>query len=232
MRVHAYILLSGAAAAYAGNTANLLLPGFQGHDLLASAVASQGDATTYLVTCPTTVASSACGIPGSGMTAIAAPTSAQLVNVYDGKTASLSCNIASTTYASCSATEGTVTVTQTLGPKDLNWMDVTLTSSSTPTPTSTHTHHTHTSTSTSTVTPTSTPSSSSKSSTRVASSTRLVTSTPLSAPTGAALNQVTASGAGPSATASATPNANGAASLAGNVWVVGGAAMALFYALA
>ncbi|KAJ6172295.1 hypothetical protein N7470_001362 [Penicillium chermesinum] len=220
MRVHAYILLSGAAAAYAGNTANLLLPGFQGHDLLASAVASQGDATTYLVTCPTTVASSACGIPGSGMTAIAAPTSAQLVNVYDGKTASLSCNIASTTYASCSATEGTVTVTQTLGPKDLNWMDVTLTSSSTPTPTSTHTHHTHTSTSTST------------SSTRVASSTRLVTSTPLSAPTGAALNQVTASGAGPSATASATPNANGAASLAGNVWVVGGAAMALFYALA
>lgn len=229
MRAHAYILLSGAAAAYAGNSANLLLPGFQGHDLQASSVGSQGDATTYLVTCPTTVASSACGIPGSGMTAIAAPTAAQLLNVYDGKTASLSCNVAGTTSASCSAQEGTVTVTHTLGPKDLNWMDVTLSTSSTPTPT--HTTHTHTPTSTFTPTSTATPQSSS--STRVPSSTRMVTSsTPLSGPTGAALNQVTATGAGSTASASATPGVNGAASLTGNVWAVGGAAMAMFYALA
>jgi hypothetical protein len=231
MRVHAYILLSGAAAAYAGNSANLLLPGFQGHDLQASSVGSQGDATTYLVTCPTTVASSACGIPGSGMTAIAAPTAAQLLNVYDGKTASLSCNVAGTTSASCSAQEGTVTVTHTLGPKDLNWMDVTLSTSSTPTPTPTPTTHTHTSTSTFTPTSTATPKSSS--STRVPSSTRLVTSsTPLSGATGVVLNQVTATGAGSAASASTTPGVNGAASLAGNVWAVGGAAMAMFYALA
>lgn len=40
-----------------------------------------GDATTYLVNCPQTVAAAACGIPGNGMTAVAAPTSMQLINV-------------------------------------------------------------------------------------------------------------------------------------------------------
>jgi hypothetical protein len=45
-----------------------------------------GDATTYLVTCPTTVASADCGIPGKGMTAIAAPSSAELYQAYgDGR---------------------------------------------------------------------------------------------------------------------------------------------------
>jgi len=39
-----------------------------------------GDATTYLVTCPKTVAAAACGILGTGMTAMAAPTTMSLVN--------------------------------------------------------------------------------------------------------------------------------------------------------
>jgi len=35
MRFYTIALLTGATAAAAGNTANLLLPGFQGHDLQA-----------------------------------------------------------------------------------------------------------------------------------------------------------------------------------------------------
>jgi hypothetical protein len=44
-----------------------------------------GDATTYLITCPTSVAASACGIPGKGMTAISASSSAQLINTNGAK---------------------------------------------------------------------------------------------------------------------------------------------------
>jgi hypothetical protein len=40
-----------------------------------------GDATTYKITCPQTVASESCGIVGEGLTAIAAPTSMQLQNI-------------------------------------------------------------------------------------------------------------------------------------------------------
>ena len=40
-----------------------------------------GDATTYKITCPKTVAADDCGIAGEGMTAIAAPTSMQLQNI-------------------------------------------------------------------------------------------------------------------------------------------------------
>ncbi|KAJ5974337.1 hypothetical protein N7481_011547 [Penicillium waksmanii] len=133
MRFQTVAILAGASAVSAGKTANLLLPGFQDRDLECGVQGSSGDATTYLVTCPTSA--SACGIPGAGMTAIAAPTSVQLINP-DGKgnTASVSCNVAGTTSASCVAQDGTVTVSHTLGPKDLNWMAVTIT---TPTPTST-----------------------------------------------------------------------------------------------
>ncbi|KAJ5719827.1 hypothetical protein N7493_006705 [Penicillium malachiteum] len=244
MRFHTVALLTGASAVAAGNTANLLLPGFEGHDLQAGVLGKDADATTYLVTCPSTVASTACGIPGSGMTAIAAPTSAQLIHVNDGNTASLSCNVAGTTYASCYATYGTATAHQTLTGTNLNWMAVTVTTSSTPTPTPTSIFTTSTSTLTSTttsthttVTPTSTfapsststpvwtPKKSPKSSSRVATSTPLVTSAP------------TAPGSGnsaPAATQSAavtTPATAGAGTLARNGWVLGGA-MALAYAFA
>jgi hypothetical protein len=38
------------------------------------------------VTCPTSVASADCGIPGKGMTAVAAPSSAELYQAYaDGR---------------------------------------------------------------------------------------------------------------------------------------------------
>ncbi|KAJ5660341.1 hypothetical protein N7507_006792 [Penicillium longicatenatum] len=127
MRFYTIALLTGATAAAAGNTANLLLPGFQGHDLQAGIMGEDGDATTYLITCPTSVAASACGIPGKGMTAISAPSSAQLINTNGANTASLSCNVAGSTYASCYAQEGTVTVQQTLASSNINWMAVTVT---------------------------------------------------------------------------------------------------------
>ncbi|KAJ5547094.1 hypothetical protein N7494_004679 [Penicillium frequentans] len=127
MRFYTVALLTGATAAAAGNTANLLLPGFQGHDLQAGIMGKDGDATTYLITCPTSVAASACGIPGNGMTAISAPSSAQLINTNGANTASLSCNVAGSTYASCYAEEGTVTVQQTLAASNINWMAVTVT---------------------------------------------------------------------------------------------------------
>ncbi|KAJ5708418.1 hypothetical protein N7488_008219 [Penicillium malachiteum] len=250
MRFHTVALLTGATAVAAGNTANLLLPGFEGHDLQAGVLGKDADATTYLVTCPSSVASTACGIPGSGMTAIAAPTSAQLIHANDGNTASLSCNVAGTTYASCYATYGTATAHQTLTGTNLNWMAVTVTTSSTPTPTPTSTTTTSTSTSISTsiststststhttVTPTSTftpsststpvwtPKKSPKSSSRVATSTPLVTSAP------------TAPGSGnsaPGATQSAavtTPATAGAGTLARKGWVLGGS-LALAYAFA
>ncbi|KAJ5157636.1 uncharacterized protein N7482_008736 [Penicillium canariense] len=231
MRFHAVALLTGATAAAAGNTASLLLPGFQGRDLQAGILGKAGDATTYLVTCPTSVAAADCGIPGKGMTAVAAPTYAELYQVYDaGNTATVSCNVAGTTYASCSAAQGTVTVQSTLNSKNINWMPVTVTgdcststpsptSTSTSTPTSTHTTTTVTQTPSSTSTPVSSPM---KSTSRPASwSTPLVSSTPL-APTQTAA---------PS-TAATTPIAlNAAASLAGNGWALGGAVLALVYAL-
>lgn len=102
MRFYTVALLTGATAVAAGNTATLLLPGFEGQDLEASVVETvcprfscavnalsclriltnnpqNGDATTYKITCPKTASS--CGIAGEGMTAIAAPTSMQLQNI-------------------------------------------------------------------------------------------------------------------------------------------------------
>jgi len=222
MRFHTVALLTGATAV-AANTATLLLPGFQGRDLEAGIIAAAGDATTYLVTCPTTVASADCGIPGKGMTVVAAPTYAELFQAYgNGNTATVSCAVAGTTYASCSAAQGTVTVTHTLDSKNINWMPVTVTgdcSTSTPTPTPAPTL-----TMTVTQTPTSNPISSPiKSSSRVAS-TPLVSSTPL------APSQTGAAGTtAPASTHPAAPNA--AASLAGNGWALGGAVLALVYAL-
>ncbi|KAJ5765370.1 hypothetical protein N7520_004929 [Penicillium odoratum] len=243
MRFYTVALLTGATAATAGSTANLLLPGFQGRDMQAGVLGQDGDATTYLITCPTSVASSACGIPGKGMTAISAPSSAQLINTNGANTASLSCNVAGTTYASCFAQEGTVTVHQTLAASNINWMAVTVTgpcSTSTPTPTPTQTPTstpTSTSTSTSTSThsststvtpssastsfPASTPKKSpSKSASRMPSSTPLITG----APTATAANPV------PTTAAPSTPVTGGAASIARNGWVLGGA-LALAYAL-
>jgi hypothetical protein len=104
MRFYTIALLAGATAAAAGNTATLLLPGFEGQELQARIVETvrtrslcdqralstkkletnypqNGDATTYKVTCPKTVAADECGIVGDGLTAIAAPTSAQLQNI-------------------------------------------------------------------------------------------------------------------------------------------------------
>ncbi|KAJ6015417.1 hypothetical protein N7540_010008 [Penicillium herquei] len=245
MRFHTVALLTGATAVAAGNTANLLLPGFEGHDLQAGVLNKDADTTTYLVTCPSTVASAACGIPGSGMTAIAAPSSAQLIHANDGNTASLSCNVAGTTYASCYATYGTATAHQTLTGTNLNWMAVTVTTSSTPTPTPTSTSTTSTSTSTSTsthttVTPTSTststfapsststpvwtPKKSPKSSSRVATSTPLVTGAPTA--TGSSVP-----GAATQSAAVTTPATAGAGTLARSSWALGGA-LALAYAFA
>ncbi|KAJ5802181.1 uncharacterized protein N7503_004631 [Penicillium pulvis] len=241
MRFYTVALLTGATAAAAGNTANLLLPGFQGHDLQAGIMGKDGDATTYLITCPTSVAASACGIPGNGMTAISAPSSAQLINTNGANTASLSCNVAGSTYASCYAQEGTVTVQQTLAASNINWMAVTVTGdcytstptpTPTPTPTSTPTPtHSSTSTSTSTVTPSSTSTpvftpkkSPTKSSSRVASSTPLITG----APTASAITAPAAASGTP--VPSTTPVTGGAASVARNGWVLGGA-LALAYAL-
>ncbi|KAJ5936162.1 hypothetical protein N7454_005460 [Penicillium verhagenii] len=236
MRFYTVALLTGATAAAAGSTANLLLPGFQGHDLQAGILGQDGDATTYLVTCPTSVASSACGIPGTGMTAISAPSTAQLINTNGANTASLSCNVAGTTYASCSAQEGTVTVQQTLAASNINWMAVTVTgpcSTSTPTPTPTPTPTstptpTHFSSST-LVTSTSTPVSSPKKS-PTKSSTRLISSTPLVSGAATTAPAVTAPAAATTPAPSVTPVTAGAASVARNGWFLGGA-LALVYAL-
>ncbi|KAF3391528.1 hypothetical protein F1880_007658 [Penicillium rolfsii] len=229
MRFHTVALLTGATAVAAGQTATLLLPGFQGRTLEAGVISKAGDATTYLVTCPTSVASADCGIPGKGMTAIAAPSSAELYQAYgDGSTATVSCAVAGTTYASCSAAQGTVTVQHTLDAKNINWMAVTVTgdcstSTSTPTPTPTPTITTTavTQTSTSTVGPVSSPV---KSSSRPAWSTPLASSTPL-VPSGASTSAPSA----PAVTYPAAPNAAGA--LVGNRWTLGGAVLALVYAL-
>ncbi|CAI7648609.1 unnamed protein product [Penicillium glandicola] len=248
MRFYTVALLTGATAVAAGNTATLLLPGFAGKDLQASVIGSSGDATTYLLTCATTT--DACGIAGSGMTAIAAPTSAQLQNIdLQGTIGTVSCNIAGTTYASCQASAGTATPSGTLGADDLNWMPVTIyatpTPTSTPTPTQTPTStstpvvtSTSTSSSKTEVIPTSTPAitflSSVVTSTPKKSSTPLIASTPLvyvsstplvAAPTSPA---VIASG---SAAASSTAF-SAAGQLAGSIWTVGGAFLALACAFA
>ncbi|EPS31370.1 hypothetical protein POX_h09657 [Penicillium oxalicum] len=242
MRFNTITLLAGAATAVAAsNTANLLLPGFQGRNLEAGIVTKAGDATTYLVTCPTSVASADCGIPGKGMTVVAAPTSAEIIQSYpNGDIALVSCSVDGTTFASCSASQGTLTVEKTLAAKDINWMAVTVTgdcSTSTPTPTAiptiTATVATETSTSTSLSTSSTWSATWSASSTPVKSPSRsasstLVSSTPL------VPSQTGVTATEPAATASATLPAalNGAASLAGNGWALGGAVMALVFALA
>ncbi|CAG8303444.1 hypothetical protein PENNAL_c0010G06072 [Penicillium nalgiovense] len=236
MRFHTVAMLTGATAVAAGNTATLLLPGFEGQDLQASVVESNGDATTYKITCPKTAES--CGIPGEGMTAIAAPTSMQLQNInLQGTTGTVSCNVAGTTYASCQASAGTVTPSGTLDQDDLNWMPVTI--SATPTPTSTPTPTqtpTSTSTSTTEVTSTSTPTITSsstlvistpkKSSSALFSSTPVASSTPLvAAPTSSAV-------IGTGAPAASSTPFNAAGQLAGSAWTVGGAFLALACAFA
>ncbi|KAF7716561.1 Uncharacterized protein PECH_004362 [Penicillium ucsense] len=238
MRFNTIALLTGATAVAASNTANLLLPGFQGRQLEAGIVTKAGDATTYLVTCPTTVASADCGIPGKGMTVVAAPTAAQIIQSYpNGNIALVSCSVEGTTAASCSASQGTVTVEKTLAAKDINWMAITVTgdcSTSTPIPTTTAVPTLTSSVATQTPTLTSSTSSAtwSASSTPVKSPSRsasssLVSSTPLVVPS--QTGGVTATE--PAATASAThPALNGAGSLAGNGWALSGAVMALFYA--
>ncbi|KAJ6128194.1 hypothetical protein N7471_009411 [Penicillium samsonianum] len=235
MRFYTVALLTGATAAAAGNTATLLLPGFKGQDLQASVIETNGDATTYKVTCKT---ANACGIAGEGMTAIAAPTSMQLQNInLQGTTGTVSCNIAGTTYASCQASAGTVTPSGTLAQGDLNWMPVTI--SATPTPTSTPTPTqtpTSTSTSTTEVTSTSTPkitssstlviSTPKKSSSAFISSTAVASSTPLvAAPTSSAIISTGA----PAASSTAF---NAAGQMTGSVWTVGGAFLALACAFA
>ncbi|CAP86321.1 hypothetical protein E8E15_004493 [Penicillium rubens] len=236
MRFHTVAMLTGATAVAAGNTATLLLPGFEGQDLQASVIESNGDATTYKITCARTADS--CGIAGEGMTAIAAPTSMQLQNVnLQGTAGTVSCNVAGTTYASCQASAGTATPSGTLGQDDLNWMPVTV--SATPTPTSTPTPTqtpTSTSISTTEVTSTSTPtitssstlvmSSPKKSSSAFISSTPVASSTPLvAAPTSSAV-------IGTGAPAASSTPFNAAGQLAGSVWTVGGAFLALACAFA
>ncbi|CEJ62225.1 hypothetical protein PMG11_10732 [Penicillium brasilianum] len=64
----------------ASQMANLLLPGFQGRSLEASIKEMNLNITTYIVVCPKSIKASECGIPGDGMTVIAAPTFAELRN--------------------------------------------------------------------------------------------------------------------------------------------------------
>ncbi|CAI7600285.1 unnamed protein product [Penicillium pancosmium] len=118
------IFFFGAATATLGKTVSLLLPGFQGRELEASILSTDDDTTTFLVTCPQTVAASDCGVSEAGMTAILKKNSVELVDVNKkNSTASLSCHITGTTYASCYATNK-ISVQATLAPKDLNWMAI------------------------------------------------------------------------------------------------------------
>ncbi|CAI7665892.1 unnamed protein product [Penicillium viridicatum] len=239
MRFYTVALLTGATAAAAGNTANLLLPGFKGQDLEANVIETNGDATTYKITCPKTASS--CGIAGEGMTAIAAPTSMQLQNIdLQGTTGTVSCKIAGTTYASCQASAGTATPSGTLAQDDLNWMPVTIsatpTSTSTPTQTPTPTStSTSTSTSTTEVTSTSTPAITS-SSTLVTStpkkSSSALSSTPLAASTPLVAAPTTSAVIGTGAPAASSTSFNAAGQMAGSVWTVGGAFLALACAFA
>ncbi|CAI7597682.1 unnamed protein product [Penicillium palitans] len=248
MRFYTVALLTGATAVAAGNTANLLLPGFEGQDLEASVIETNGDATTYKITCPKTASS--CGIAGEGMTAIAAPTAMQLQNInLQGTTGTVSCKIAGTTYASCQASAGSATPSGTLAQADLNWMPVTISATPTPTSTSTPTQTptpTSTSTSTSTsistststteVTSTSTPvitsSSTLVTSTPKKSSSALISSTPLAASTPLVAAPTTAAVIGTGAPAASSTSFNAAGQMAGSVWTVGGAFLALACAFA
>ncbi|OQD68903.1 hypothetical protein PENPOL_c002G00200 [Penicillium polonicum] len=242
MRFYTVALLTGATAAAAGNTANLLLPGFKGQDLEASVIETNGDATTYKITCPKTASS--CGIAGEGMTAIAAPTSMQLQNIdLQGTTGTVSCKIAGTTYASCQASAGTATPSGTLAQDDLNWMPVTISATPTPTSTSTPTQtptptstSTSTSTSTTEVTSTSTPAITSSStlvtSTPKKSSSALISSTPLAVSTPLVAAPTTAAVIGTGAPAASSTSFNAAGQMAGSVWTVGGAFLALACAFA
>ncbi|KAJ5520719.1 hypothetical protein N7463_001172 [Penicillium fimorum] len=231
MRFYTIALLTGATAV-AANSANLLLPGFAGQDLQASIMETNGDATTYKITCPKTA--DACGIVGDGMTAIAAPTSMQLKNInLQGTIGTVSCNVAGTTYASCHASAGTATPSGTLGPDDLNWMPVTISTKHTATsttttkaPTSTTTTQV-TTTSTSTTTPAITSTSTLVSTPKKSSS--LIASTTSSTPLAGAS---TSAAAGTGAPASSSTPFNAAGQLAGSIWTVGGAFMALACAFA
>ncbi|KAJ5210191.1 hypothetical protein N7491_009998 [Penicillium cf. griseofulvum] len=230
MRFYTIALLTGATPVAATKSATLLLPGFAGQDLQASVVETNGDATTYRITCPKTA--DVCGIVGDGMTAIAAPTSVQLMNIdLQGTVGTVSCNVAGTTYASCQASAGTATPSGTLGPDDLNWMPVTISTTHTPTSTTTTTKVTTTSTTTSTtttkVTSTSTPAMTSaptpkKSSSALISSTASASSTRL----------VAAPSSGTGAPAASSTPFNAAGKLAGSIWTVGGAFVALACAFA
>ncbi|KAJ6024794.1 hypothetical protein N7540_005591 [Penicillium herquei] len=127
-----FIALSlGVDANAASGTATLLLPGFQGHQLQASILAEAGPLTTYVVTCAEAVEPTACGIPGSGITAISGPTLMELVNVNPGIESYLSCQIDGMTYAFCHASQ-TISATATLAPQHLNWMEVPVTTKQTP----------------------------------------------------------------------------------------------------
>ncbi|KAJ5371996.1 hypothetical protein N7517_004002 [Penicillium concentricum] len=229
MRFYTIALLTGATAV-AANSATLLLPGFAGQDLKASIVDTNGDATTYKITCSKTA--DACGIVGEGMTAIAAPTSMQLMNIdLQGTIGTVSCNIAGTTYASCQASAGTATPTGTLGPDDLNWMPVTISTTHTPTSTTTSTKAPTSTTSitttevTSTTTPAITSTSTLVTSTPKKSSSLIVSATASSTPLVAAPTNSAVIGTG--APASSSTPFNAAGQLAGSIWTVGGAFMAL-----
>ncbi|KXG51532.1 uncharacterized protein PGRI_089250 [Penicillium griseofulvum] len=228
MRFYTIALLTGATAVAATKSATLLLPGFAGQDLQASVVETNGDATTYKVTCPKTA--DVCGIVGDGMTAIAAPTSVQLMNIdLQGTVGTVSCNVAGTTYASCHASAGTATPSGTLGPDDLNWMPVAISTTHTPTSTTTTTTKAPTSTTTTTeVTSTSTPTMTSAPTPKKSSS-ALVSST---ASVSSSTRLVAAPSNGTGAPAASSTPFNAAGQLAGSIWTVGGAFAALACAFA
>lgn len=92
------VLLSTTGAVALRGTVDLLLPGFQGRALEASIITQvcpfvrskyvyelnkhkNGSTTTFHLTCPKTVDPSVCGLSGEGITAISAPTSAEIRHI-------------------------------------------------------------------------------------------------------------------------------------------------------
>ncbi|KAJ5216902.1 hypothetical protein N7468_009910 [Penicillium chermesinum] len=63
------------------NHIDLLLPGFQGHELQASILTHKPDFNLLEVTCPTSVPAAKCGIQGAGLTVEESPSSIQIINV-------------------------------------------------------------------------------------------------------------------------------------------------------
>ncbi|KAJ5568954.1 hypothetical protein N7450_011440 [Penicillium hetheringtonii] len=76
-----WVILCGAAAITGAQTVRLLLPGFQGRELEARILSYDEQATTFVLTCPRTVAAPDCGVSEAGMTAIAKDESIELVDV-------------------------------------------------------------------------------------------------------------------------------------------------------